>query len=102
MLNLKPSAKDDRWRSLCIVDLQFKGVKEGEGKNKSFCCKVDSYVQPDIENFPALFMGTKTKMAAVLEQYELSLGFDDSVKALLEAPTKLALPKSNQKLLADS
>ena len=37
MLNKKPSGKDDRWRSLCVVDVEFKGVKEGEGKNRSFC-----------------------------------------------------------------
>ncbi len=58
MLNKKPSGKDDRWRSLCVVDVEFKGVKEGEGKNRSFCCKVGTYIHPDEENFPALFMGT--------------------------------------------
>ena len=94
MLNKKPSGKDDRWRSLCVVDVEFKGVKEGEGKNRSFCCKVGTYIHPDEENFPALFMGTRTKMSAVLEKYDTSLGFDETVKALLPAPTKLALPES--------
>jgi len=96
MLNKKPSGKDDRWRSLCVVDVEFKGVKEGEGKNRSFCCKVETYIHPDEENFPALFMGTRTKMAAVLEKYDTSLGFDETVKALLPAPTKLALLESQQ------
>ncbi|WP_241993603.1 DUF5895 domain-containing protein [Trichormus variabilis] len=96
MLNVKPSSKDDRWRSLCIVDLEFKGVKEGDSKQKSYCCKVGSYVHPDEENFPALFMGTKQKMVAVLEKYDTSLGFDETVKALLPAPTMLALPDSQQ------
>ena len=96
MLNKKPSGKDDRWRLLCVVDVEFKGVKEGEGKNRSFCCKVGTYIHPDEENFPALFMGTRTKMSAVLEKYDTSLGFDESVKALLPAPTKLALPDSQQ------
>jgi|694.fasta_scaffold29473_12 hypothetical protein len=96
MLNKKPSGKDDRWRSLCVVDVEFKGVKEGEGKNRSFCCKVGTYIHPDEENFPALFMGTRTKMSAVLEKYDTSLGFDETVKALLPAPTKLALPESQQ------
>jgi hypothetical protein len=41
-------------------------------------------------------MGTRTKMSAVLEKYDTSLGFDESVKALLPAPTKLALPDSQQ------
>ncbi len=102
ILNKKPSGKDDRWRSLCVVDLEFKGVKEGEGKNRSFCCKVGTYIHPDEENFPALFMGTRHKMSAVLEKYDTSLGFDESVKALLEAPTKLALVGSNQKFLTSA
>jgi hypothetical protein len=96
MLNQKPSGKDNRWRSLCVVDLKFIGVKEGEGKNRSFCCKVETYIHPDEENFPALFMGTRTKMTAVLEKYDTSLGFDETVKALLPAPTKLALLDSQQ------
>ena len=96
MLNKKPSGKDDRWRSLCVVDVEFKGVKEGDARQKSYCCKVGTYIHPDEENFPALFMGTRTKMSAVLEKYDTSLGFDESVKALLPAPTKLALPDSQQ------
>lgn len=96
ILSQKPRSKDDRWRALCVVDLEFKGVKEGDARQKSFCCKVGGYVQPNIENFPALFMGTKTKMAAVLEKYDTSLGFDETVKALLPAPTKSALPEGNQ------
>jgi hypothetical protein len=94
VFKLQPSSKNERWRALCVVDLQFQGVKEGEGRNKSFCCKVGGYVKPNLENFPALFMGTKTKMTAVLEKYDTSLGFDETVKALLPAPTKLALPES--------
>jgi hypothetical protein len=96
MLNQKPRSKDDRWRSLCVVDVEFKGIKEGDARQKSYCCKVGSYIHPDEENFPALFMGTRTKMSAVLEKYDTSLGFDESVKALLPAPTKLALPDSQQ------
>ena len=96
MLNKKPSGKDDRWRSLCVVDVEFKGVKEGDARQKSYCCKVGTYIHPDEENFPALFMGTRTKMSAVLEKYDTSLGFDETVKALLPAPTKLALPESQQ------
>ena len=96
MLNKKPSGKDDRWRSLCVVDVEFKGVKEGDARQKSYCCKVGTYIHPDEENFPALFMGTRTKMSAVLEKYDTSLGFDESVKALLPAPTIFALPDSQQ------
>ncbi|MBD2386000.1 hypothetical protein H6G32_11375 [Cylindrospermum sp. FACHB-282] len=87
MFNRKNSSKNDKWRSLCIVDLAFKGVKEGEGKNRSFCCKVESYIKPDAENFAGLFMGTKQKMLAVSEKYETSIGFDETVRALLNPVT---------------
>ena len=97
LLNLKHSSKDDKWRALCVIQVQFKGMKEGTVKESSYCCKVVDYVKPNVENFPKLFMGTRVKMNAVLEKYDSSVGFDEQVKLLLPEPSKLAaLPEGNE------
>lgn len=96
LLNQKPSSKDDKWRALCVIQLQFKGVKEGKVKEASYCCKVVDYLSPNPENFPKLFMGTRVKMNAVMEKYDSSIGFDEQVKMSLPEPTKFAaLPEGN-------
>ena len=90
LLNIKHSSKDDKWRALCVIQVQFKGIKEGTVKGSSYCCKVVDYVKPNLENFPKLFMGTRVKMNAVIEKYDSSIGFDEQVKLLLPEPTKFA------------
>jgi hypothetical protein len=90
LLNLKHSSKDDKWRALCVIQVQFKGMKEGTVKESSYCCKVVDYVKPNLENFPKLFMGARVKMNAVLEKYDSSIGFGEEVKLLMPEPTKFA------------
>ncbi|MEA5619938.1 DUF5895 domain-containing protein [Cronbergia sp. UHCC 0137] len=90
MINARNSSKDDRWRSLCVIDVVFKGVKEGNGANKSYCCKINNFIKPDEENFSGLFLGTKFKMIAALEKYDIAIGFDENIKALVGS-SQLAL-----------
>jgi len=71
----KASGKSDRWRSLCIINAEFKGVKEGEGSNKSYCCKVANVEQPTVQNFASLFLGSKDKKSAVWEIFDMNSGF---------------------------
>lgn len=93
LAGIRASGKDNRWRSLCVFSCEFKGVKEGEGSNKSYCCKVDKYLQPTVENLPYTFMGTKEKKALVWEVFDMNAsGF-----ALLngvDEPIKSALPSA--------
>ncbi|MEH2243833.1 hypothetical protein [Nostoc sp.] len=44
------SGKSDRWRSLGVLEVEFKAVKEGEGKNKHDCCKTVASTKPTVEN----------------------------------------------------
>ena len=88
---IRASGKSDRWRSLCVFACEFKAVKEGEGSNKSWCCKVSSYTQPTIENFSSLFMGTKAQKDAIWELFDMNVGFAALV-GVPEEPTKSALP----------
>ena len=68
------SGKNDKWRSLCVFAAEFKAVKEGEGSNKSWCCKVDSYLMPSIENFSSIFLGTKVHKEQIWECYDMNIG----------------------------
>jgi len=90
LVGIKHSSKDDKWRALCVIQVQFKGVKEGTVKESSYCCKVVDYVKPNLENFPKLFMGTKAKMDEVLEKYDSTIGFGEEVKLFMPEPTRFA------------
>jgi len=85
----KASGKNDKWRSLCVFSATFKAVKEGEGSNRSYCMKVESWVMPSIDNFPLMFLGVKAQKDTIWESYDMNVGsFEVKV-----------LPGSNQALL---
>jgi hypothetical protein len=87
---LRASGKNDRWRSLVVFQCTFKGIKEGEGSNKSYCCKIETYQQPTIENLQTLFLGSKDKKATVWELFDMNAaGF---ASRSIDEPTKSALP----------
>ncbi|MFB2894648.1 hypothetical protein ACE1CI_17200 [Aerosakkonemataceae cyanobacterium BLCC-F50] len=89
---LRASGKNDRWRSLVAFRCDFKGIKEGEGGNKSYCCKVEKYDQPSLENLRTWFLGSKDKKAAVWELFDMNAaGF--ALSGISE-PTKSALPSA--------
>jgi len=88
---IRASGKDNRWRSLVVFSCEFKGVKEGEGANKSYCCKVVGYDRPTIENLHTLFLGTKEKKQEIWEIYDMNTEAV-SVPGLNSEPTKSALP----------
>ncbi len=46
--NVPFSGKNDRWRSLGVLEAEFKVVKEGEGKNKHDRCKTVAYTKPRV------------------------------------------------------
>ena len=85
----KASGKNDRWRALCIFEAQYKGTKEGEGSNKSYCCKVEQFTLPTPENFQTLFLGAMQKYAKVWEAYDMNV-----------CALQLSLPESKQLLLS--
>ncbi|MFM5997967.1 MAG: DUF5895 domain-containing protein [Dolichospermum sp.] len=89
--NSRHSSKDDKWRSLCVVDIKFKGVKEGQNKANSFCCKSE-IINPTVENFGSLFLGTPSRMKEVIDKYDTVVGFDEQFKLLLPEQPRLALP----------
>ena len=80
------SGKNDKWRSLGIIDCQFKAVKEGEGNNKSYCCKTVRYTKPTIDNLPQLYLGRLQDKTSIWNLHDTIAGFT-------EAP---ALPASEE------
>lgn len=94
------SGKNDKWRSLGVLNVEFKAIKEGEGKNKSFCCKTHSITQPNQANFHKLFLGQKLQRKLIWGLHNNIAGFIDASDARLpilaagaEAEVQ-ALPKS--------
>lgn len=74
--------KSDKWRSLGVLEVEFKAVKEGEGKNKSWCCKTEVLTQPTADNFSSLFLGTPQSKGMVW-------GLQDEIEGFVDPP---ALP----------
>lgn len=72
------SGKSDKWRSLGVLEVTFKGIKEGEGKNKSYCCKTVKITQPTLDNLPKLFLGTPKRKKKVW-------GFHNNIAGFIEA-----------------
>jgi hypothetical protein len=75
--NVPFSGKNDRWRSLGVLEVEFKAVKEGEGKNKHDCCKTVAYTKPTIETLPLLYLGTPTSKALIWQQHDAIAGFTE-------------------------
>jgi len=95
LTGLRASGKNDRWRSLVVIQCSFKGIKEGEGSNKSYCCKVEKMEQPTTENLKTLFLGSSSKKDAVWELFDMNaLGF--TLSGQINEPTKLAVPGEDE------
>ena len=75
--NVPFSGKNDRWRSLGVLEVEFKAVKEGEGKNKHDCCKTAAYTKPTVETLPLLYLGTPTAKALIWQQHDAIAGFTE-------------------------
>lgn len=74
LTHTKASGKNDRWRALCVLEVEFKGVKQGEGSNRSYCCKIEQFTLPTQENFHTLFLGAVQKSAKIWESYDMNVG----------------------------
>lgn len=74
----KYSGKNDKWRSLGVLEVTFKAAKEGEGSNKSWCCKTESITTPTKENFPQLFLGTATDKTVIWGVHDAIAGFTET------------------------
>jgi len=86
----KFSGKNDKWRSLGVLQCRFKPVKEGVGKNKHYCCKTVDCTIPTVDNLPQVFLGTPELKSKVWEFHDNIAGFTNPV---LEASPELpALP----------
>jgi hypothetical protein len=71
------SGKSDKWRSLGVLEVEFKAVKEGEGKNKHDCCKTVAYTKPSVETLPLLYLGASTTKALIWQQHDAIAGFTE-------------------------
>ncbi|MEG4301801.1 DUF5895 domain-containing protein [Microcoleus sp. D3_18a_C4] len=87
------SGKNDRWRSLGVLNVHFRAIKEGEGKNKSFCCKTYSITKPTQANLPKLYLGKPKQKKEVWNLHNSIGGFLEAGEAQLPA---LAADTDNQ------
>lgn len=60
-----------------MLEVEFKAVKEGEGKNKHDCCKTVVYTKPTIETLPFLYLGTPTAKTLIWQQHDAIAGFTE-------------------------
>lgn len=92
------SGKNDKWRSLGVIACKFKAVREGEGKNKHFCCKTVSYIKPTTDNLPQLYLGRPKDKSTIWNLHDNIAGFTEApalpataepeVKVLPPAPSR--------------
>ena len=71
------SGKSDKWRSLGVLEVEFRAIKEGEGKNKHNCCKTVAYTKPTVENFPQLYLGKPAAKSLIWQQHDAIAGFNE-------------------------
>ncbi|MCU0542656.1 MAG: DUF5895 domain-containing protein [Oscillatoriaceae cyanobacterium Prado104] len=79
------SGKNDKWRSLGVLNVEFRAIKEGEGKNKSFCCKTHSIVKPTRANLPKLYLGKSQQKKTVWGLHKSIAGFVEAGESQLPA-----------------
>jgi hypothetical protein len=85
--NVPYSGKNDKWRSLGVLNVQFKAEKEGEGKNKSFCCKTYKITTPNLDNFSKLYLGHRDRKNKIWSLHESIAGFISPTEGQLPALT---------------
>jgi hypothetical protein len=103
----KYSGKNDKWRSLGVLEVTFKAAKEGEGSNKSWCCKTENITTPTKDNFSQLFLGTSTDRAMIWGVHDAIAGFTEtqSLPALpgeVEAVSTEILPTAASRKLRNA
>ncbi len=88
------SGKNDKWRSLGVLVCKFKAVKEGEGKNKHFCCKTISYIKPTTDNLRQLYLGRPKEKASIWNLHDNIAGFTEApaLPAAAEPEVKVLPP----------
>jgi hypothetical protein len=95
------SGKSDKWRSLGILEATFKAVKEGEGSNKSWCCKTERITSPTASSIAQLFLGSSSMKALIWGIHDDIAGFTEPqvLPALTgELDPALRLPSAMRKL----
>ena len=101
--NVDYSGKNDKWRSLGVLNIEFRAVKEGEGKNKSFCCKTHSITKPTESNLPKLYLGKPQQKKTIWSLHNSIAGFTEAGEAQLPAlaagtePEVQVLPPENSR-----
>jgi hypothetical protein len=79
------SGKNDRWRSLGVLNLEFRAIKEGEGRNQHYCCKTYKISTPTLENFSKLFLGSSRNKKQIWQLHESIAGFTEQREGQLPA-----------------
>lgn len=87
------SGKNDKWRSLGVLNLEFKGLREGEGKNKSYCCKTYKITKPTLANFSKLFLEQPRKKEQIWQFHDTIAGFIEAEESQLPALAAGAEPE---------
>jgi hypothetical protein len=70
LTNQKFSPKSDRWRALVIAPITFKAEREGEGSNKSYCCKTVITAEVTPETLATLIMTSTTEKDLIWELHD--------------------------------
>lgn len=86
------SGKNDKWRSLGILNIEFRAEKEGEGRNKSLCCKTSKITAPTLNNFSKLFLGQLKKKQQIWHFHNTIAGFIEGSGSQLPALAASAEP----------
>ena len=87
------SGKNDKWRSLGVLNIKFQAIKEGKGKNRSDCCKTVSISKPSLENLPKLFLGTPQHKKILWGLHQDIAGFIEAGESQLPALAKSGEPE---------
>jgi hypothetical protein len=83
--DLEYCGKNDKWRSLGVLNLEFQAIKEGEGKNQHYCCKTYRITTPTLENLPKLFLGNPRNKKQIWKLHEAIAGFSELTNEQLPA-----------------
>ncbi|MGK7875386.1 MAG: DUF5895 domain-containing protein [Xenococcaceae cyanobacterium] len=92
-LEVEYRGKNDKWRSLGVLNIEFKAIREGEGKNKSYCCKTYKITKPTLGNLPKLFLGQPKKKKQIWEFHNNIAGFIEAGESQLPALAAGAEPE---------
>lgn len=87
-IKTKYIGKNDKWRSLGVLNIEFKAIREGKGKNKSYCCKTYKISKPTKANLFKLFLAQPQRKQQIWEFHNAIAGFIEADNSSLPALAK--------------